>query len=338
VDADSARISMAHGEGARLSRALISNIILPRLCRFDRRHLTDAATVTTWGNRLAICTDSHTVTPLFFPGGDLGTLSVYGTVNDLVVAGATPRWLTLSLILEEGLPIAVLEAILDRAALAADRCGVEIVAGDTKVVPRGAADGIFINTTGIGELAGLELRGPAGISLGDQILVSGPIGCHGIAVLAARESLGFDPAPESDLKPLIESVNALRNAGGLGVKAVRDATRGGVSAVLHEWAADCGLTFELDESAIPVTDAVRGACELLGLEPLTIANEGTFLTAVSPEEAELAIQVLRRLEGHEQARVIGTVCERTLSDVVLKRGHVRVPVDEPAGVLLPRIC
>jgi hydrogenase expression/formation protein HypE len=329
---------MAHGEGARLSRALISNTILPRLCRSDRQHLTDAATVTTCGNRLAICTDSHTVTPLFFPGGDLGTLSVYGTVNDLVVAGATPRWLTLSLILEEGLPLPVLEAILDRAALAAERCGVEIVAGDTKVVPRGAADGIFINTAGIGELSGLDLRGPRSISVGDHILVSGPIGCHGIAVLAAREALGFDPSPESDLKPLVESVNALRHAAGNSVKAIRDATRGGVSAVLHEWAADCGLTFELDEAAIPVTEAVRGACELLGLEPIVIANEGTFVAAVSSAESDLAIQVLRRLEGFEQARVIGTVCERTLADVMLKRGQVRIPLDEPAGVLLPRIC
>jgi len=329
---------MAHGEGARLSRALISKIILPRLCRSDRRHLVDAATVTTRGNRLAICTDSHTVTPLFFPGGDLGTLSVYGTVNDLVVAGATPRWLTLSLILEEGLPIPVLEAILDRAALAAERCGVEIVAGDTKVVPRGAADGIFINTAGIGELTGVECIGPQGIAVGDHILVSGPIGCHGIAVLAARETLGFDPAPESDLKPLFESVSALRNAVGGGTKAIRDATRGGVSAVLHEWATDCNLTFELDEAAIPVTESVRGACELLGLDPLVIANEGTFVAAVSAEESEVAVQVLRTLAGFEQASVIGRVCERTLTDVVLRRGHIRIPVEEPAGVLLPRIC
>jgi hydrogenase expression/formation protein HypE len=302
---------MAHGEGARLSRMLISQTILPRLCRSERRQFADAATITPLGNRLAMCTDSHTVTPLFFPGGDLGTLSVYGTVNDLAVAGAVPRWLTLSLILEEGLPIPVLEAVLDRAGQAAALCGVEIVAGDTKVVPRGAVDGIFINTSGLGELTGLNPAGPQEISAGDHILVSGPVGCHGIAVLSARESLGFDPAPESDLQPLTDSVLALKNALGASVKAIRDATRGGVSAVLHEWAAICGLTFELNEAAV---------------------------AAVSPNQSELAVQVLRRMAGFEQAAVIGTVCRQTLAHVVLKRGQVRIPFDEPAGVLLPRIC
>lgn len=339
IDGDSQRISLAHGEGARLSRRLISEIILPRFSTVANREFNDAASVTTSGYRLAICTDSHTVSPIFFPGGDLGSLSVYGTVNDLAVAGAMPRWLTLSLIIEEGLPIAVLEKILDSAAQAARECRVTIVAGDTKVVPRGAADGLFLNTSGVGELLDPVPPGPQSIQVGDKILVTGPIGRHGIAVMCARDSFSFEPAPLSDSGSVIPQVTALRNSVGENLRAMRDATRGGVSAVLHEWAQECGHTFELTESRIPVTENVRGACELLGLDPLYVANEGTIVLAIDPGKADVAVNALRQRPGCERAAIIGEVQPKSLSPVTIRRtfGSPQ-PLDEPSGAPLPRIC
>jgi hydrogenase expression/formation protein HypE len=338
-DADSQRISLAHGEGARLSRRLISEIILPRFSTSESSGFEDATCVTTADCRLAICTDSHTVSPMFFPGGDLGSLSVFGTVNDLAVAGANPRWLTLSLIIEEGLPIAVLEKILDNAAQAARECNVTIVAGDTKVVPRGAADGLFLNTSGVGELLDPVPPGPRSIQVGDKILVTGPIGRHGIAVMCARDSFSFEPAPLSDSGSVIPQVAALRNSVGANLRAMRDATRGGLSAVLHEWAMECRLTFELTESRIPVTDEVRGACELLGLDPLHVANEGTIVVAIDPGFAEVAVNALRQLPHCERAAIIGEVQPKSLSPVTIRRtfGSAQ-PLDEPSGAPLPRIC
>ena len=288
---------------------------------------------------MEVCTDSHTVSPMFFPGGDLGSLSVYGTVNDLAVTGAYPRWLTMSLIIEEGLPIAILERILDSAGHAARECKVTIVAGDTKVVPRGAADGLFINTSGVGEMMDPVPPGPQSIQVGDKILVSGPIGRHGIAVMSARESFAFDPAPLSDSGSVIHAVASLRNSVGEHLRTIRDATRGGVSAVLHEWAMECGHTFALTESRIPVTDEVRGACELLGLDPLYVANEGTIIVAVEPQFAEIAATALRRVPGCEQAVIIGEVQSRGISPVTIRRtiGSAQ-PLDEPSGAPLPRIC
>ncbi len=339
IAADAERISLAHGEGARLSRRLISEIILPRFAATANRRFADAAIVTTIGCRLAICTDSHTVSPMFFPGGDLGSLSVYGTVNDLAVTGAYPRWLTMSLIIEEGLPIAILERILDSAGHAARECKVTIVAGDTKVVPRGAADGLFINTSGVGEMMDPVPPGPQSILVGDKILVSGPIGRHGIAVMSARESFAFDPAPLSDSGSVIHAVASLRNSVGEHLRTIRDATRGGVSAVLHEWAMECGHTFALTESRIPVTDEVRGACELLGLDPLYVANEGTIIVAVASRFAEIAVTALRHVPGCEQAVIIGEVQSRGISPVTIRRtiGSAQ-PLDEPSGAPLPRIC
>jgi hydrogenase expression/formation protein HypE len=339
IAADAQRISLAHGEGARLSRRLISEIILPRFAATRNRGFADAATVTTIGCRLAICTDSHTVSPMFFPGGDLGSLSVYGTVNDLAVAGAYPRWLTLSLIIEEGLPIAILEKILDSAAHAARECRVAIVAGDTKVVPRGAADGLFLNTSGVGELLDPVPPGPGSIRVGDKVLVSGPIGRHGIAVLSARDSFAFEPAPLSDSGSVIPLVAALRNSVGEHLRTIRDATRGGVSAVLHEWAQECGHTFALTESCVPVTEEVRGACELLGLDPLYVANEGTIVVAVDPRFAEIAVTALHQIPGSGQAAVIGEVQPKGISPVTIRRtfGSPQ-PLDEPSGAPLPRIC
>jgi len=278
LDGAGDRVLLAHGEGARLTRRLIDEQIRSRFHARELSGLPDAAHLQLSDPRIAVTTDSFVVSPLFFPGGDIGSLAVHGTVNDLVVSGAIPRWITLSLILEEGLPMAVLTRILDSVAQAARKCSVEIIAGDTKVVPRGAADGIFINTTGIGEPADPVPPGPQTIRPDDVILVSGPIGQHGMAVLCAREELAFDPPPESDSAPLIQAVECLRSTVGADVRVTRDATRGGVSAVLHEWSATCGLTFHLVESQIPVSAEVRGASELLGLDPLHVACEGTLVT------------------------------------------------------------
>lgn len=338
VSPASPRITLPHGEGARLTRRLITETILPRFGT-PPFVLSDAAHVVAGGNRLALTSDCHTVSPLFFPGGDLGSLSVYGTVNDLAVSGAVPRWLTCGLIIEEGLPLSVLERILDSAAEAARRCRVTIVAGDTKVVPRGAADGLYLITAGVGELTDPVPTGPPSIRPGDCLIVSGPVGRHGIAVLCARNDLGFDPAPASDSGPVLDQVSSLRLSAGTQLRAIRDATRGGISAVLHEWAIDSGLTFALQDTDIPVTDDVRGACELLGLDPLYVASEGTIVAAVAPECSARALRELQKLEACAAAAIIGTAEPRGISPVTIRRAFgSEQPLDEPSGAPLIRIC
>lgn len=337
-ESDAPRITLAHGEGGRLSRKLLEQIILPVVYSGASISIQDAAHLSLSGKNIAFCTDSHTVTPIFFPGGDLGSLSVYGTINDLAVSGAVPRWLSLSLILEEGLPISVLRTILESAASAAGRCDVQIVTGDTKVVPRGAVDGIFINTAGIGEVLHPVPSGPETIVAGDHVVVSGPLGQHGMAVLLSRQSFLLEPVPSSDSAPLIEAVAAIRRAAGSSIRAIRDATRGGVSAVLHEWATDCRLTFELDASRIPVSAPVRSACELLGLDPLHVANEGLLVAVMSPDVSETVVRELHQA-GCPEAAVTGTVVERDICPVTVRRifGTAQ-PLDEPSGAPLPRIC
>lgn len=339
LEANSERVTLAHGEGAGASRQLLATHILPRLGGGQPADWRDAATVTARQQRLAVTTDSFVVSPLFFPGGDIGSLAVHGTVNDLAVAGARPQWMTLSLILEEGLPLAVLDAVLVSLAQAARDCGVSVIAGDTKVVPSGAADGLFLTTTGIGELIDPVPAGPAAIQPGDVLLVSGPIGRHGIAILCARQELGFDPPPQTDSAAVFPAVELLRQSAGAQVRAIRDATRGGVSAVLHEWGAASHVSFELDESQIPVTEDVRGACEVLGLDPLHIACEGTLVAAVSSAAAAGAIAALRAAGRYRWASVIGRAIDRQLTPVAVRRAFGMVqPVDEPTGALLPRIC
>ena len=331
------RVLLAHGEGGAAMRRLIADRIIPRLIG-PTAVLDDAVVLPPIKGQPVLTTDAFVVSPLFFPGGDIGSLCVFGTVNDLAVRGAEPLWLTLTLILEEGLPLTILDRVLDSVAASAQRCGVSVVAGDTKVVPRGAADGIFITTTGLGQLCQLA---PAGASLlrpGDQLVVSGPIGRHGIAVLSAREELGFEPPPVSDCAPLLEAVRSLRDHE-VPTKAMRDATRGGVSAVLHEWSRDCGLTLAIDESCVPLTADVRGACELLGLDPLHVANEGTMLIAVDPAQADQTVAVLRRVAGCEQAAIIGEVRPRDVVPVVVQRLlATEQTLIEPSGAPLPRIC
>ncbi|HEY3392912.1 MAG TPA: hydrogenase expression/formation protein HypE [Lacipirellulaceae bacterium] len=334
----SERVMLAHGEGGRLMRQLIHRRIMPAVDNEFLRIAGDAAVLPKLQGPIAMTTDSFVVSPLFFPGGDIGSLAVYGTINDLAVAGAAPRWISLALILEEGLEIAVLEQVLASVAVAAKRAGVLVVTGDTKVVPRGAADQIFINTTGIGEMVAAPPAGPHAIEIGDELIVTGPIARHGIAVMAAREGLAFEPPPQSDSAPLVDAVVALQQAS-IPLRALRDATRGGVSAVLHEWAETSGKTLIIEERLLPVTPVVRGACELLGLDPIHVANEGTMVIAVPQGCAHRAIQVLRKVHETSGSVCIGHVGPRGLAAVLVERiAGQEIPLDEPIGAPLPRIC
>lgn len=334
-------VLLAHGEGGRLMRKLLRERILPILGVASQE---DAAAVNFVRgdcdeNRLAITTDSFVVSPLFFPGGDIGCLAVYGTLNDLAVAGAQPLCLTLSLIIEEGFSLELLERILTSAAVAAKATNTPIVAGDTKVVPRGAADGLFINTSAVGRYRAATLLSSHSIQVGDILIASGPIAKHGIAVLAARENLQLQPAPHSDCASLVDACRSIQLALGSDLHAMRDATRGGVSAVMHEWAEACGATLQLVESQLPVADETRGACELLGLDPLVVANEGTFVAAVAPQAAERALEALRQCPVSAAAQVIGRVIEPLAFPVVIERLFSKLqPLDEPSGAQLPRIC
>jgi hydrogenase expression/formation protein HypE len=332
------QILLAHGEGGRLSRRLVAERIAARFANPFLSPLSDAARLPPLAGRPVLTTDSFVVTPLFFPGGDIGSLAVFGTANDLAVAGARPRWLSLALILEEGLPLAVVDRVLDSVASAARCAEMQVVTGDTKVVPRGAADQLFINTTGLGELIEPAPAGPQHLAPGDELLVSGPIGRHGIAVLSARDALGFEPPPQSDCAPLFASVDVLRTSG-IPVRALRDATRGGVAAVLHEWAAVSSSTLEIEEAQLPVTDDVRGACELLGIDPLFVACEGTMVVAVPPGWAAAAASALRQRPESVGAAVIGRVVPPAAAPVVVRRMFGKLqPLDEPSGAPLPRIC
>ncbi len=326
-------------------RRLIEERILPRFGQSDVASAPgDAAVLSEIGGQLAFTTDSFVVSPLFFPGGDIGRLAVLGTVNDLAVAGAQPLWMSLSLIIEEGLPVAVLDRVLDSAAAAAREADVHVVTGDTKVVPRGAADGLFINTSGIGRVLPPPPSGPQTVGVGDELIVTGPIGRHGIAILAAREQFGFMPPPETDCDSLLEPVQALRDAGLFSesdnaIRALRDATRGGVTAVLQEWAQACGLTLTIREADVPISPDVRGVAELLGIDPLHVACEGTMLVAVRMGAGKDAVAALRASPVSRGAAIIGAVHPRTVAPVTIRRvlGN-ELPLDEPSGVMLPRIC
>lgn len=331
-------VHLAHGEGGRLSRQMVRRRILPRFTNRFLEPLGDAAELPPLAGPPVITTDGFVVSPLFFPGGDIGCLSVYGTTNDLAVAGARPRWLSLGLILEEGLADDVLDRVLDSIARAAEEVGVRIVTGDTKVVPRGAVDRLFITTTGLGERLAWPLEGPGALAAGDAVIVTGPVGRHGFAVLAARENLGIDPPPASDCGSLWPAIEALA-AAGVHVRAMRDATRGGVAAVWHEWAEASGQTLAIQESAVTVTPSVRGLSELLGIDPLHVANEGTMVLAVPADAVEPVMAVLRGVPITAKATVVGRVERRGFSPVTVRGplGRAR-PLDEPLGAPLPRIC
>jgi hydrogenase expression/formation protein HypE len=332
------RVLLAHGEGARLTRRLIREILLSAFDNEFLRPLADGAIVPPLESRLVMTTDSSVVSPLFFPGGDIGKLAVHSAVNDLAVCGAEPLYLSLALILEEGLPLETLRKVVDSMAEAARACCVKIVTGDTKVVPRGDADQLYANTTGIGRLPqGIEL-GPHRIQPGDHVLVSGTIGDHGLAVLAAREGLELGPDLRSDTAPLHELVLDLLHWGGE-IHFLRDPTRGGLAAVLHEAAETAGVVIELEESALPLAPAVRGACELLGLDPIHVANEGKLVLFVSAASSAKVLDALRCHPLGKAARRIGLVSAESGVEVRIRGplGAWRL-LDEPSGAPLPRIC
>ncbi len=335
---DYQEVVLAHGGGGRLSRQLLEEWILPCLENPVLRQLGDSAVLNLEGLRLAFTTDSYTVAPLFFPGGDIGELAVYGTLNDLAVAGAQPRALSLALILEEGLPLETLHRILESIRRAAARLQVPVVTGDTKVVDRGKGDGVYINTAGIGVVPPGRDPGPHRIRPGDHILINGPIGLHGLAILAARQNLFPEETLKSDTGPVGPLIEALYEAG-VEIHAMRDPTRGGVASVLNELAAQAGVGITLLEQELPVPPEVEGAAELLGLDPLYIANEGKVLIFVAEDQADRALEVLRQHPLGREARDIGRVTEEHPGLVVLHTviGGRRV-VDLLSGEQLPRIC
>lgn len=334
-------ILLGHGSGGTLSHRLLDELIVPILSGIGPRDQNDAAVLAPLSGRLAFTTDSYVVDPLFFPGGDIGCLAVYGTVNDLAMAGARPVCISVALILEEGLAIAELRRVLESLRAAAERCRVTIVTGDTKVVPRGKADRVFINTAGIGVLDhDLQITG-RGARPGDRVLINGPCGEHGMAVLTAREGLELTTPIRSDAAPLHELVADLVAELGTAVHVLRDPTRGGVATTLKEIARQSALSIVIDEAALPVTPAVAGACAILGLDPLYVANEGKLLACVAAEAAEAALAIMHRHAPADGPRpaLIGEVVAEGDGRVRLRTavGGLR-SIEMLAGEQLPRIC
>ena len=335
-----ATIQMAHGGGGRLMRALIEGLFLPAFSgeRTPSRPPHDSAVLTMPEGRIAMTTDSFVVSPLFFPGGDIGKLAICGTVNDLAMAGARPMYLSAGFIIEEGISMETLRQIVASMQETARQAGVRIVTGDTKVVDRGKADGVFINTAGVGVVpAGIDIS-PDRVAAGDVVLVSGDLGRHGIAIMSVREGLSFEGALQSDCDLLGGLVEALLPLG-VDLHCLRDLTRGGLAAAVNEIAMDARVGIQLDESAIPVSEPVAGACELLGLDPLYVANEGRLMAVVPHAAADRALEILR---GHPAARgpaLVGTVTAEHPGSVELRSrlGGRRI-VDLLSGEQMPRIC
>ncbi len=335
------RILLAHGSGGTMMHSLIKEVIAPTL---NMSQLGDAALVglpSLKGLRLAFTTDSYVVSPLFFPGGNIGDLAVNGTVNDLSMVGAEPVCLSVGIIIEEGLPLETLREVLSSMQRAAQRAKVKIITGDTKVVDRGKCDQLFINTAGVGFVYEDTDLGPHRIKPGDKVLVSGMIGCHGIAVMAERNGLTFDPPVISDSAPLNEITGLILKEKGA-VKMMRDPTRGGVATTLKEIALESRLNMEIEETALPVPGGVKGACELLGLDPLYVANEGILIAILSPDRAESILSLIKGLRIGKYAAIIGEVVQPTEgrdSMVIMKTpmGGRRI-IDMLAGEQLTRIC
>jgi hydrogenase expression/formation protein HypE len=333
------RVQLGHGSGGKMSAALLRERFLPHFMNPALAGLTDAAVVDVAADRLAVSTDTFVVRPLEFPGGNIGSLAVHGTLNDLAMMGAVPRYLTAGFVLEEGLEMTVLDRILHAMARAARAADVPVVAGDTKVVERGKADGVFINTTGIGELDPSFAPAPDRARSEDAVIVSGPVGRHGIAVMAVREGLDLDVEIESDAATLCPLVERLRERVGSAVHVLRDPTRGGMASALNEIAGAAGVGVELDESRIPIPGPVTAACEILGFDPLYVANEGILVAFVEQTAAAEAVAALRSHALGEGAAVIGRVVPEHPGLVALKTGigGTRV-VDVLPGDQLPRIC
>jgi hydrogenase expression/formation protein HypE len=330
---------MTHGAGGKATHKLIEGLIVPRLENPSLAALSDAGLLTLNGTRLALTTDAFVVRPLEFPGGSIGELAVNGTVNDLAVSGATPLGLSLALIIEEGLATDVLIRELDAIARAARRAGVIVVTGDTKVVERGKADGMYVVTSGVGVADPALSLSASAIRPGDRILCSGTLGDHGIAILIARGDLDLEAEVCSDTMALTPLAQALAGAAGPALRFMRDPTRGGVATVLNELARDSGLGIALFEEALPIRPVVHGACEILGLDPLYVANVGKLLAVVAPEAAGAALDALRHTSGGEDAAIIGEVREEPARMVLMETtfGGTRM-IDMLIGDPLPRIC
>jgi len=332
-------IVMGHGGGGKLGNELVEHLFLPAFRNAELENLGDAAVLELAGGKLAMSTDSYVVQPLFFPGGSIGELAVNGTVNDLAVSGAEPRFLSASFILEEGFPLAQLAAIVEDMAKAAAVAGVKIVTGDTKVVERGHGDGCYINTAGVGLMRPGIHVGPRRAQAGDAILVSGTIGDHGMAIMSVREGLEFESQIRSDCAALNGMITEVLEAAGTAVHAMRDPTRGGLASTLNEIALASGVGVEIDESSLPVRAEVQSACELLGLDPVYVANEGKAVFFVAAEAAEQVLAVLRAHPLGREAARIGRVTAKHPRMLVARTamGANRV-IPTQIGEQLPRIC
>ncbi|WP_010233924.1 hydrogenase expression/formation protein HypE [Clostridium arbusti] len=332
------KILLSHGSGGKQTNNLISDLFIKYFDNETIRQMNDSAQLNLEHNRIAFTTDSFVVTPSFFKGGDIGKLAVCGTVNDLAVSGAKPRYLTSAFIIEEGYPIESLETIVKSMAETAKEAGVQIVAGDTKVVEKGGVDGLFINTTGIGTIyEGVNIKAN-NAEVGDVVIVNGMLGDHGMTIMCERSGIDIYGELKSDCAPLNTLVDSILNIC-KDIHVLRDATRGGVAAVLNEIAETSRVSIELEEDAIPVSEEVKGACELLGLDPLYIANEGKLCCFVPEKYADKVLEQMRNHQLGFNAKIIGKVVEQVSQNVYLKTiiGGRRI-VDMPSGQQLPRIC
>ena len=335
---DSERIQLAHGGGGRRMHELLEGLLLPSFKNDLLLERHDGATLNIAGARLAFTTDSYVVKPLFFPGGDIGTLAINGTVNDLAMCGSRPLYLSSAFILEEGFPMESLRRVVESMRLTAAEAKVQLVTGDTKVVDKGKGDGIFVNTAGIGVVEHSLTIAPSSVRVGDVILLSGDLGRHGIAIMAMREGLSFETTIESDCAPLWEPVAALLNAG-IEIHCLRDLTRGGLSSGLIEIAETAQVRISIEEMAVPVREDVAGACEILGLDPLYLANEGRFIAIVPEHATASALEILNGHAVSSGAVRIGQVLETPAGLVTMKSrmGTERI-LDMLSGEQLPRIC
>jgi len=333
------RIAMAHGAGGEATRRLVEGLFQPAFSNPQLDSLSDAAIIDPPAGRLAMTSDSFVVQPLRFPGGSIGELAVNGTVNDLAVSGARPLAMTATFVLEAGLSSEALRWEVTAMAEAARRAGVPIVGGDTKVVEHGKADGMYITTTGLGLVHPHADLGPQRIQTGDRVILSGPIGNHGMAIMLARAELEIEADIESDTRPLCELTARLFDTVGAAVHWMRDATRGGVATVLNELSRDADVRITISEESVPVDDCVRGACELLGLDPLHVANEGQFIAIIAADQAEAALAAMRSTPGGERACFLGEIERGPMSRVIARSafGGQRI-VDMLIGDPLPRIC
>lgn len=331
-------VLLAHGSGGKLSQELVRRMFVAELDNEALSRMDDAARLSSGGGRLAFTTDSYVVSPIFFPGGDIGKLAVCGTVNDLATSGAVPKYLSLAMIIEEGLPLDDLSRVVASIKASAAEAGVTIVTGDTKVVNRGKADRLFINTAGIGFIPeGRDISG-ANARPGDIVMLSGSVGDHGMAIMAQREGFSFQVPVTSDCAPLNGMIEAVLGAAE-GIRVLRDPTRGGLATTLNEIAAQSVAGITIEESAVPVKDSVRGACELLGFDPLYVANEGKMIVIVAPEAADAALAAMRANPYGTDAAVIGRVTDERPGKVVLHTSlGARRVLDMLSGELLPRIC